>query len=106
MCGFHCVNVWFCDKQSSCNDVMCCKVVAAGIIQPTVAMAARAILAVEQVLDELDNDEELSEGSEDEFDGYLEESGMMGLKRMKRLVVGVQREVTWMLRMRWMLRMI
>ena len=69
-------------------------------------MAARAILAVEQVLDELDNDEELSEGSEDEFDGYLEESGMMGLKRMKRLVVGVQREVTWMLRMRWMLRMI
>ena len=37
-------------------------------------MAARAVLTVEQVLDELDNDEELSEGSEDEFDGYLEES--------------------------------
>ena len=32
-------------------------------------MAARAVLTVEQVLDELDNDEELSEGSEDEFDG-------------------------------------
>ena len=42
-------------------------------------MAARAVLTVEQVLDELDNDEELSEGSEDEFDGYLEESGMMGI---------------------------
>ena len=43
-------------------------------------MAARAILTVEQVLDELDNNEELSEGSEDEFDGYLEKSGMMGIE--------------------------
>ena len=36
----------------------------------------KAVLTVEQVLDELDNDEELSEGSEDEFDGYLEECGL------------------------------
>ena len=37
-------------------------------------MASRAVFTLEEVLDELDNDEEMSDGSEDEFDGYLEES--------------------------------
>ena len=37
-------------------------------------MASRAVFTLEEVLDELDSDEEMSDGSEDEFDGYLEKS--------------------------------
>ena len=53
--GFHCANVWLGGKQVAA--------IAAGIIQTYSRYASRAVFTLEEVLDELDNDEEMSDGT-------------------------------------------